>query len=339
MAVVQTTGASQTQEEVIGTFPVPYKGVHQDQSEVEIARDSLWIGENLHLFQGELRQRPSWNLARNATVAAPPAAAGSIVTPWSTRRPATRDQYLFVGGLKEVHVLGTAGWIRAKAWAATNNRWQQVRFTDIAIGTPLQTNVCIVNSVDQMVRAVLPVAGNPAADFGAFVAAAPIMRDICTASDRVVGITDTDVNWSANLDVTSWPALATKSLAETLDLCIAIRPLSTLNVGVWKERSLWIGQFAGGTDAAAFRWRVLRWVDGPASPNALCTDSLGNWHWMSKLGRIFTMDENFQITTPGDGVWPIVRESMSQVQHEYGQTHATYRPFYDEVWFFYGGLV
>ena len=338
MAGIQTVGVTQTQEEVIGTFPVPYKGVHRDQSEVEIGRDSLWIGENLHLFEGELRQRPSWNLARNATVAAPPAAAGSITTPWSTRRAGTRNEFLMVGGTKEVHIMGSSGWIRVQPWAATRNRWQQVRFTDIATGTPLATNVCVVNGVDSMLRAVLPSSGNPSADFGTFVTAAPVMRDICTASDRVVGITETEVRWTSALDVTTWPALATKSLAETLDLCVAIRPLTTLNVGVWKERSLWIGQFAGGTDAAAFRWRVLRMVDGPASPNALCTDSLGNWFWMTKLGRVIQMDENYQITTPGDGIWPIVRTQMSQVQNEYGQSHATYRPFYDEVWFFYGGL-
>ena len=90
MAAIKSVGASQTGEKVLATFPVPYKGVRRDHSEIEIPKDALWVGENLHFFQGELRQRPSWNLARNTTIAAPPT-TWPITGIYSTRRATTRD--------------------------------------------------------------------------------------------------------------------------------------------------------------------------------------------------------------------------------------------------------
>ncbi len=341
-APIQSVGASQTQEQVIATFPVPYKGVIRGLSEAEIPRDALWTGENFHFFEGELRQRPSWNLARNATVAAPPAGAGTILSIYSGRRATTRDQFLFVGGTKGVfvlgdvgNILGAAGWQSWKLWAATRARTNQVRFTELATGTPLLTDVIAVNGADVPVRMrIETLTAN-------FVAAVSLVlpndirpKDVCTSSDRILCITDTEVYWGQGLNFT-FPQLAVKSLAESLDLAIAIRPLGTLNVGIWKERSIWIGQARGGSDASYFSWRLLKWVDGPAAPNALTTDSKGNWFWMTKQGRVIMMNESYQISYPGDGVWPITRKQVSPLFSIYATCHAVYRPFHDEVWFFY----
>ena len=347
MAAIKSVGASQTGEKVLATFPVPYKGVRRDHSEIEIPKDALWVGENLHFFQGELRQRPSWNLARNATVAAPPTTF-PITGIYATRRVTTRDQFLLVGGVANVYVLsdvantiGAAGWNKILSWGATRAQYQQVRYTEIAFGTPLVTYVVICNGIDTPYQfAVTALTANFAvATTLSGPPAAPAWRDVCTSSDHVIGITDTEVQWGNNLSLSTFPAANVKSLAEATDFCIAIRPLSTLNVGIWKERSFWIGTFAGGTEATAFRWRLLKWVEGPASPNALTTDSKGNWFWMTKTGRIVKMEaEGYQITFPGDGIWPITRDQMSLNITEYGTAHAVYRPFYDEVWFFYGAV-
>ncbi len=337
MATVQTVGVTQTQEKVLVTFPVPYKGVMRNASEVEIPRDALWTGENLHFVEGELRQRPSWNLARNATVAAPPATA-PITAVWTSRRAGTRNQFLFVGGVADLYVLGSAGWVKIGNWGGTRGRYQLVRATEIALGTPLVTHVLAVNGVDFPLDITIPAASNPVLGDTISQTSAPKWRDICTASDRIVGITDTEVQWGEILRLDVWPALNVKSLAETLDFCVAIRPLSTLNTGIWKERSFWVGQAAGGSSASYFRWKLLKWVEGPASASALTHDSKGNWYWMTKTGRIVKMDNGYNITYPGDGVWPIVRKQMSPLFTEYSDCHAVYRPFYDEVWFFYGGL-
>lgn len=349
MAAIKSVGATQVGEKVLAAYPVPYKGVMRQHSEVEIGKDALFVGENLHFFQGELRQRPSWNLARNTTIAAPPTTA-PVTGIFTTRRANTRDQFLLVGGVADVYVLtdaasplGAAGWNKIVTWGATRAQYRQVRYTELAFGTPLLTTVVIANGVDTPRRFVIPTSSADFATSAALTAhasgAVPIWRDICTAADRIVGITDTEVSWTANLSVTGPAATSVKGLTETLDLCIAIRPLSTLNVGVWKERSFWIGAFAGGTEATAFRWRLLKWVEGPASPAALTVDSLGNWFWMTKTGRIVKMDaEGYQISFPGDGIWPLTRDQMSLNITEYGTAHAVYRPFYDEVWFFYGAV-
>ena len=344
MAAIKSVGASQTGEKILATFPVPYKGVRRDHSEIEIPKDALWVGENLHFFQGELRQRPSWNLARNTTIAAPPTTF-PITGIFTARRATTRDQFLLVGGTTDVYALTDGGlgvgWNKIITWGATRDQYRQVRYTEIAFGTPLVTYVVICNGIDTPYQFAIPVSS---ANFAVATAlsgppAAPAWRDVCTSSDRVVGITDTEVQWGEALDRSTFPAINVKSLAETTDFCVAIRPLSTLNVGVWKERSFWIGTFAGGTSATAYRWRLLKWVDGPAAPNALTTDSKGNWFWMTKQGRIVKMEaEGYGISFPGDGIWPITRDQMSLNITEYGIAHAVYRPFYDEVWFFYGAV-
>ena len=351
MAAIQSVGAGQTGEKVIASFPVPYKGVIRNSSEIEQPKDSLYVGENLHFFQGELRQRPSWNLARNTTIAAPPTTY-PVTGIFSTHRATTRDQFLLVGGSADVYALidaastlGAAGWQKIVTWGATRAQYRQVRYTELSFDTPLVTRVVICNGVDTPRTFTIPVASANFATSAAMVAHAsaslgvPIWRDVCTASDRILGIDDTEVSWTANLSIVGPAATSVKALTETMDLNIAIRPLSTLNVGVWKERSFWIGVFAGGSEATAFRWRLLKWVDGPASPAALTTDSKGNWFWMTKQGRVVMMEaEGYQISFPGDGVWPLVRDQMSLNITEYGTIHAVYRPFYDEIFFFYGAV-
>lgn len=340
----RSVGASQTQENVIATFPVPYRGVDRRNSEVEIAREALWTGENLHLYQGELRQRPSWNLARDATIAAPPAAMGTVIGLFSATRPNSRTHFLFAGGTIQLQVMGSTGWILLASWGATRNRYNQVRMTEIAIGTPLLSHVVVCNGIDTPIRVQIPASGNPGpANVASLtISGGLVWQDVCTTSDRIIGITDTEVHWGEALTVdggAAFPATAIKSLAESLDLCVAVRPIGTLNVGVWKERSVWLGQARGGDTASYFSWRVLRWCDGPAAPNALCQDSLGNFYWISKFGRLFRMDaQSFEVTTPGDGIWPITRKEMSPDPTIYRTCHAVYRPYYDEVWFFYRAI-
>lgn len=338
---IQTVGASQTQELVIAKFAVPHLGVIQGINEMELPANALWVGENLHFFEGELRQRPSWNLERDTTLSTP-AVAGTLTTIFTAHRATTQNQFLLVGGTDVIRILqdvgsgiGGAGWATWVTWAGSRAQTAQVRFTEIATGTPLVTDIIACNGVDVPVRMTLTAT---TAAIGASttltIPSDPRWKDVCMSADRIIGITDTEVNWGQNLNFT-FPAAAIKSLAESLDLCIAIRPIGTLNVGIWKERSIWIGFARGGTDANFFGWRLLKWADGPAAPNALTTDTTGNWYWMTRTGRVLRMDESYNITYPGDGVWPIVRKEISALFSDYATSHAVYRPIHDEVWFFY----
>ena len=335
--MASTPGASQDQSLLIGSFPVPYQGVHRETSEIELPRDAVWKGENVHILEGELRQRPSWVGVRDATVAAPPGGVINGIT--SARRANTRTHFLVVGTTAGIQVLKSTGWASAHSWGATRDQWRQVRFTELALGTPLLTNLIACNGIDAPVKIEIPASGDPgAATALSGPPAAALWKDVCTASDRIVGITDTEVSWGEILRLDIFPELNVKSLAESLDLCIAVRPIGTLNVGVWKERSFWIGQATGKSSAAYFAWKVARWVEGPASPAALTHDSDGNWYWMTKTGRVVMMGPDFQVSFPGDGIWPITRKDISPIQAEYGVSHAVYRPFADQVWFFYGGI-
>ena len=332
-------GVHQASEKVLTTFPVPYKGVLRGTSEVELPRDALWTGQNLHFFEGELRQRQSWNLLRQATVAAPLKFAnqGDITTLFTGHRAGSRRKLLFTGGRGGVRALqgaAPAGWVTLVTWASAGESFEPTRFTEIATDTPLSTKVIYTNGRNTPRYVTIPSTG---AAFGADVVmtGAPFWKDVCVASDRVLGITDTEVSWGEALRLDVWPALNVKSLAETLDLCIAIRPLGTLNVGIWKEHTLWLGQARGGSSAGYFSWRLLKVVDGPATPNAICADSKGNGYWMTRTGRIVMMGEGYKITYPGDGVWSTVRGELPVLNDNRLTMHATYVPDNDEVWFFY----
>lgn len=338
MPTIQTVGAAQVGENVLAVYPVPYKGVIQGVNELQLPKDALWLGENVHFFEGELRQRPSWNLRRNTILATIPAAIGITVGLFTGHRATTTNQFLFAGGTQAVYVLSDATntWLSIQTWADLRSQDKQVRFTELAIGTPLVTRIIFCNGVDVPALFVLTAAS------GGFVGATSLVvpnnvrfKDVCTSSDRIIGITDTEVYWSQALSVT-FPETAVKSLAESLDLNIAIRPIGTLNVGIWKERSLWIGLARGGSDAGFFSWRLLKWVEGPAAPNALVVDTTGNWYWMTRTGRVIKMDSSFAVTYPADGIWPLVRKEINVIQASgYGRSHAVYRPIHDEVWFFY----
>ena len=347
MPAPRTLGVGQTKENIIGAFPIPLKGMIRNQPESVIPKDALWSGRNLHLFQGEVRQRASWTGIRNTTVAAP-AQAGHLNGLFTGRRAGTINRFLFAGGTvgavilqDAVSALGAAGWRTIASWGATRARTQLVRFAELAYGTPLLTRIAMCNGIDTPRVFTLAAAS---ADFvlSTALTGADPWKDVTMTSDRIVGITDTEVSWGETLRTDLWPALNHKSLAETLDYCIAIRPLIGLHVAIWKEKSIWLGQARGGSSASYFTWKLMKSVDGPVSPAALVSDLKGGWYWLTRHGRVVRMRENFQIDYPCDQIWPVVRDDtgrapqgMSRIESEYRLAHGMYDAVNDEVHFFY----
>src|SRR5258708_5823556 len=176
MAAPRITGVSQTKENLLAIWAVPQQGMVQLFNEAGVAKDALWVGRNVHLFYGELRQRASWNGVKDATLALPIAALSAnffvenLTGIFTTRRANTRDRFLVAAGDCGVQLLedlasalGGVGWVKVLWWQTDPNsnlngvssvsspvprvRTALPRFAEIAYGTPLQTFVVITNGV------------------------------------------------------------------------------------------------------------------------------------------------------------------------------------------------
>jgi hypothetical protein len=323
-------GASQTGEKILATFGVPRRGGMSAVDHFDIPRDALEVGQNVHMFNGELHSRPG--LVGNFAPVLPTTSHPNGM--FASRYASSRKVALFVASSTQVFVLNTTNaWLSVLAAPSTGDRSFPTRFTDIAIGTPLVTSVIIANGVDTPRKYDLTtplVAGASTVLTGAAK-----WRDVCTASDRIVGITATEVSWGEALRLDIWPELNVKGLTETQDYCVAIRPSGTLNVLIFKEHSIWIGRAVGGSSASYFRWQMLALVDGPAGPSAVTRDGEGRYYWMTNRGRIGMLDGSGP-TWVADGNWPHVRDIISQSNFVQQQCHACYMPQFNEVWFTYG---
>ena len=322
-------GPTQTSEAILATFGVPRRGMMSGIDQFDVPRDGLVLGRNVHMYRGELNSRPG--MCGNAFATLPVGSHPNGM--FGARYAASRKVILMVANSTQILVLQLDNtWLDILAVASTGARWFPTRFTTIALGTPLVTSVIIANGIDVPRRWDLV---DPHVANSTVLTGAAAWRDVCTASDRIVGITAAEVSWGETLRLDTWPALNVKGLTESQDYCVAIRAMGTLNVVVFKERSIWIGKAVGGSSASYFRWQMLTQIDGPAGPHAVAQDGEGRYFWMTIRGRIGMLDGNGPQWI-GDMNWPSVRDVISASNLVQQQVHACWMPQFNEVWFFYG---
>src|SRR5712691_2325218 len=171
MAGIRTVGISQTGENILVTYPAPTKGMLQNvDSEATIPIEALWIGRNVHLLRGELRQRASWigRIGPSASVLNDPPRGSGVISGltipetlsavYSARRAGTSDRFLLTGGNTRVQILQDAtsnlgagsGWKVVTNWngaSALEDVGAFVRFAEIPLGSPLLTHVIMCNGL------------------------------------------------------------------------------------------------------------------------------------------------------------------------------------------------
>ncbi|HEX7162144.1 MAG TPA: hypothetical protein VF223_13025 [Trebonia sp.] len=150
---------------------------------------------------------------------------------------------------------------------------------------------------------------------------------------RVVGIVPPfDIRWSNIADIGSWPALNVANLSGTPDRLVAIRNLGTLGVAVYKTHTIWLGVTTGlPTEAAALRFELRGWFDGPASPAAV-VDAQGIHYYMTENGRVAAFSGT-QHQWVADGVWPLVQDTLDMDRTN--RIFGFWEPTRDEVYFVY----
>lgn len=160
----------------------------------------------------------------------------------------------------------------------------------------------------------------------------PKWTDIVTLGGRVLGIIPPyAVRWGNYLNLTTWPALNFKPLADTVDGLVAIEQLGAESAVIYKQRSIWLVSIVGGSDAAFFRFDLRAVADGPSSPAAVV--DLGGVHlYMTSTGRVGMFDGVSQ-NWVADGIWPLIRADIDPELAK--RTSGVYDPITGLVTFFY----
>jgi hypothetical protein len=191
---------------------------------------------------------------------------------------------------------------------ATDN--SQVRMTSIQLGTSVYTlyangvdTVKVISQVDYLLNNITPTSGS-----------IPVLTDLCTSFSRIVGITPPyTVTWcdvvnDSYLNFRSWPSLNQIVLSDTEDSLVAIRPLGTLGLVVYKEGNIFVGFNQSGSNSQAFRFEHRGEFEGPAGINAIVNVD-GVHMRMTPTGRIGIFDGTQNIWI-ADGLWPFLQDDL-----------------------------
>ena len=165
----------------------------------------------------------------------------------------------------------------------------------------------------------------------------PILKDICTSFNRIVGFSPPYVvTWcsaltSSYLNFTNWPASNQTVLSDTEDSIVAIATLGTLNLAIYKEGNIFVGLAQAGSDSQAFRFEHRGQYEGPAGVQAV-VKALGGHVYMTPTGRIGYFDGTQQQWL-ADGLWPFLQDDIDLTYAE--NIFGVYNYKTSEIYFWY----
>jgi hypothetical protein len=290
--------------ELLKSYLPPFKGTWKTLPPYLLPDDVVQDSMNITLSGGLLRSRgalKSFNAANlgNKII-------GSFLT-----TDTNKDKFPICSTKDKVYLYTSNAWFDITAGIAlTATDESQVRMSSIQLGT--QVYVLYANGVDTVkiipqntynLENIIPRAGT-----------LPVFDDVCTSFSRFVGIQAPytvawcDVINNFYLSYTSWPALNQVILADTEDALVAIRPLGTLGVAVYKEGNIFVGFGQAGANSAAFRFEHRGEYEGPGGANAVVNVN-GTHVYMTGTGRVGLFDGT-QHDWICDGLWPYLQQNL-----------------------------
>jgi hypothetical protein len=319
-----------TARSLVGEYGPPTLGVNTMVPAHKLAPTALVAALNVITRAGVLRQRPGY---------APFGTGGLIGTPTGL----TSYVQAAESGGRTLPVLATTSHV----YAADNGVWTDLtggattgsdrtdlaRFATLSIGTPLVNYLALADGVSPLRIWSGDLGGTFDTAIG--VPDDRVFTDLCTISDRIVGIVPPyGVFWCNLRDLTAWPELNQMQRAETPDKVVALAAIGQGSFAVlYKQRSLWGINFNPGavSEATAFTESFIGFWAGPAGP--ACVVPFDGGHvYMTKTGRV-ALFTGAQHAWLGDGVWPLVRAQINV--REAGRSWGTYDPTTHEVHFVY----
>jgi hypothetical protein len=288
---------------LLTSFPPPFKGTWKTLPSYLLPADAVQDSMNVTLRSGVLRARAGLVLVNRSDLGAP--VLGSFLTV-----DTNNVKSALIGTPEKVYRFINNDWVDITNGHAFFPGIEQVRFASLQLGT--QVFVAVANGVNAV--RIIPQANYLLQDIVPLSAPIPVLTDICTSFSRFVGIAPPytvawcDIINDSYLSFTNWPALNQAILADTEDSVVAIRPLGTLGLAVYKEGNIFVGIAQPGSNALAFRFEHKGAYEGPGGVQAL-VDVDGAHVRMTPTGRVGYFDGS-QHRWLCDGLWPFIRDEI-----------------------------
>jgi hypothetical protein len=294
-----------------------------------LADTHLWDAQNIVVREGCVQPRPGMTPFGTFSVndfGARPMGALQLVRVDQLAIPVvatTTSVWKLVGGV----------WVNITGPGLTGSPDRPVRMTLLEFGTPGVVYLVLVNgqavqSWDGTALTTSAIAGSP-----------PAFTDVATAYDRIIGlIPPYEVAWGDALSLSTWSQLNRRLLAETPDEKVAISAFGTYTIAVYGRNSIFIGTAQAGPPSQAFRFDLVKVVDGPAGPAArIQVDGVD--YYMTSQGRLAAFD-GANHRWIADGFWPYVQPTETpvspQIDAQYARrVVATYDRHFGELRFYY----
>lgn len=308
--------------QLVAQFSTPYLGTFSSNAAHEVPGNGLYSSNNVYVRKGKLRCRPGFTLLNNTNFNEPVLCASLAVTPIDNRILAITKTGLFEQGQDEDSFTKTT-----TIEMANNND----AVIDIVFLETSGTYVGIITS-----EGYKPKQWNNLTSVTqdiSFTGVTPYAKSVCIASRRAIYLEPPHtIRWSKVFDFSNIPANAYNKIAQTNDIGICVRSLSTLSYVVYKERSIYPVRSQAGNDENAFGFGEPIKVEGPAGIKAI-VDVGGTHIYMTRNGRIGTFDGSNYPQWIADGVWLFLQEDINP-EFAY-KIHGIYDHRLHTVTFFY----
>lgn len=281
-------------------FNVPTKGTWNSIASNMLSPDSLFNSLNVFIREGKLRTRAGLRLLNDSSLDFPVIGGAMAVTPTEKVLLAITKNNLWTLRKGEV------------AWVADST-------TSFAVDDNSIIDICFLETAGEYVAIIANnetplkrwLDGTPAGVIVPDAGTVPIAKSVCTAGRRIVALVEPHtLRWTSitnDLGVTNptfdnWNDLNYVKKAETNDLGICVRSISTLSFALYKERSIYLAKAKAGTNADAWTFNEPIVVEGPAGVHSV-VDLDGMHMYMTPSGRIGLFDGTSYPKWIADGLW------------------------------------
>lgn len=300
MALVRETGS-----EIVAQFTVPLRGTWKAVAAHTVPLDALYDSMNVFVREGKLRSRPGLVKQSDTTFTEPIIGGVMLVAPQEKIVLAiTRNRVYSLSGVSGVwSVLTPSGVSSIMANSDTG-------VADVALLETTGSNTAIIAVEGLPLKQWVYAPRSLSAITGTNI---PLAKSVCISASRVVAlISPHTVVWSAVQDPTSFDATAYAKRAQTGDVGICVRSLSSLAFVLYKERSIHPARAqAGLDDSTAFAFLEPIYVEGPAGIYAVV--NVGGTHiYMTRNGRIGMFNGSSYPTWLADGLWLYLQDDINQ---------------------------
>lgn len=300
MSLVREAGTTS-----IAQFTIPFKGTWNSIAANMVAPDALFDSYNVFIREGRLRNRPGLSLLNNTVFNSPIIGGDMAVTP--------TDKVLLAINKSRVYTLSLSdtAWQLDTAITIANDDHTNI---DITFLETANEYVAVIASPGYKLKKWIQGQGvseivvpDSAIDTHKDV---PKAKSVCTADKRIIALVDPHtLRWTQINRYDDWPALAYAKVSQSNDTGICVKPLSTLDFAIYKERSIYVAKAQAGTDAQAFNIQFSQAIEGPAGVHAV-VEVEGAHMYMTKNGRVGLFDGTSKVQWVADGIWLYLQQQI-----------------------------